>query len=316
MNSQNMQQDDIHIIGRNSNLTKEDVSKALKKHVYNNKKSWQKFFRLFLISLGVGFTVSGIVFFFAYNWEDLHKFVKIGLVEGILIVTTALVLLPKTNSNTKNIILTGSSILVGILFAVFGQIYQTGANAYDFFLAWTLFITLWVIISNFSPLWLLYLVLINTTVILYFQQVAKNWSLVLILTLLFIINLTVPTSTILFVKKNIPHWFTKTVTLASVCYATLGIVVGIMGQYQPVFPILFFLTATAFFFGIRHGLRTKSGFYLSIISFSVIIIASSLLIKIFDSEFTFLIISFFIISSITFTIKKLINIQKKWANEE
>jgi uncharacterized membrane protein len=307
----NITREDIHIISRHSNLTEKEVAKTLKENVYNDKEAWQKFFQLFFISLGVGFTVSGIVFFFAYNWADLHKFVKIGLTEGVLIVTTILVLLPKTNDNIRNIILTGASVLVGVLFAVFGQIYQTGANAYDFFLAWTIFVTLWVLVSNFAPLWLLFLVLINTTFFLYSQQVAKDWSEVLVFTSLFSINTAILISAILLVRKKAPNWFLNTVALASASCATTGIIIGIFDNYQTTFSILILITTIAFALGIWHGLTTKSVFYLSVIPFSLIIIVSALLIKLSHGEMMFLLVSLFIISSVTLTIKKLIDIQKK-----
>lgn len=311
-----MEREDIHIISTHSNLTENEIAKALKENVYSNKEAWQKFFQLFFISLGVGFTVSGIVFFFAYNWADLHKFVKIGLTECVLIATTVLVLLPKINDNIKSIILTGASVLVGILFAVFGQIYQTGANAYDFFLAWTVFVTLWVLVSNFAPLWLLYLILLNTTLILYSQQVAKDWSAVFICFLLFIINVTILISTTVWIKKKISNWFLNIVALASVSYATIGIINGIFKEFQIIFPILIFITAIAFALSIWHGLKIKSGFYLSIIAFSLIIIVSALLIKISNDEMMLLLVSLFIIASVTLVIKNLINIQKKWTNEK
>lgn len=311
-----MKREDIQIIGRHSNLTEKEIAKALKENVYNDKEAWQKFLRLFFISLGVGFTVSGIVFFFAYNWTDLHKFAKIGLTEGVLTATIILVLLPKINGNIRNIILTGASVLVGVLFAVFGQIYHTGANAYDFFLAWTVFVTLWVIVSNFAPLWLLYLIIINTTFILYSQQVAKDWSEVFVCSLLFIINATVLISAIFLGKKKIPNWFLNTVALASVSYVTIGVVIGIFYKYQVTFPVLILITSIAYALGIWHGLKTKSGFYLSVIPFSLIIIVSALLIKISDGEMMFLLVSLFIIASVTLTIKNLIDIQKKWTNEK
>jgi uncharacterized membrane protein len=312
----NIQREDIQIISRHSNLTEQGVERVLINNIYNDKESWQKFFRLFIISLGVGFTVAGIVFFFAYNWADLHKFVKIGLTQGILIAATIVALLPKINENIRNVILTGASVLVGVLFAVFGQIYQTGANAYDFFLAWTIFLTIWVLVSKFSPLWLIYLVLINTTFILYSQQVAKDWSEVFICFLLFIINTVVLISTIYFGKKKTPNWFLNTVALASIIYATIGIVIGIFDKHQTTFPILILFTAIIFALGFWHGLKTKSGFYLSVIPFSLIIIVSALLIKISDGEMMFLLVSLFIIGSVTLTIKNLIDIQKKWANEK
>jgi uncharacterized membrane protein len=312
----NIQREDIQIISRYSDLNEQVVDRVLRQNVYNDKASWQKFLRLFIISLGVGFTVAGIVFFFAYNWADLHRFVKIGLSQGVLIATTIVALLPKINENIRNIILTGASVLVGVLFAVFGQIYQTGANAYDFFLAWTVFVSIWVLVSKFSPLWLLYLVLINTTFILYSQQVAKDWSEVFICSLLFIINTSVLIHTIYFGNKKTSNWFLNTVALASISYATIGIVIGIFDKYQTTFIILILVTAIVFSLGIWHGLKTKSGFYLSIIPFSLIIIVSALLIKISDGEMMFLLVSLFIIGSVTLTIKNLIDIQKKWANEK
>lgn len=315
-----IQREDIYIISRHSNLNEKGVDKALKENVYNDKEAWQKFLRLFFITLGVGFTVSGIVFFFAYNWADLHKFAKIGLVEGLIIIATSLVLFPKISIQLRNIILLGSAILVGVLFAVFGQIYQTGANAYDLFLAWTIFVTLWVIVSNFAPLWLLYLILINTTFILYSEQVARDWSEVFIFTVLFAINTIVLIGTILLSKqkkmKNAPPWFLYTVALAAVIFATIGIIFGIFAEYQIVFPILILIVSAVYALGIWYGIKTKNGFYISVIPFSLIVIGAALLIKISDGEIMLLLVSLFIITSVTLVIKELLTIQKKWTHEK
>ena len=183
-----IEREDIHIIAQHSNWSEQHIANVLKKNIYNDKESWQKFLRLFFFSLGVGFTTAGVIFFFAYNWADLHKFVKIGLIESLIIISTFIILFSKISLEIKNILLTAGSILVGVLFAVFGQIYQTGANAYDFFLGWTLSIGIWVFVSNFAPLWLVFIALINTTLILYAQQVANYWSDIVVLTMLFIVN--------------------------------------------------------------------------------------------------------------------------------
>ena len=315
-----IQREDIYVIGEQGNLTEKEIAKALKENVYNNKEAWQKFFQLFFISLGVGFTVSGIIFFFAYNWADLHKFVKIGIVQGLVIVTTILALLPKINTNLRNIILTGASVLVGVLFMVYGQIYQTGVNAYDFFLAWTVFVTLWVVVSNFTPLWLLYMVLINTTFILYSQQIAKDWSGISIFATLFIFNTIVLISAIILSKykkaANIPNWFLNIIGLSCIAYATIGIITGIFDKYEFSFLILLLSTAGAFASGIWYGLKTKNGFYLSAIPFSFVIILSALFIKISDKFGMYLFISIFIVISVTLIIKMLIEFQKKWKDEE
>jgi uncharacterized membrane protein len=315
----NIEREELYLLSRHSNLGEEEVAQVLREKIYPDKQAWETFVKLLLITLGVGFTVSGIIFFFAYNWQNLHKFVKIGLTEGVLIVAIGCIFFIR-NSIVKNILLTFASVLVGVLYAVFGQIYQTGANAYDFFLAWTVFTTLWVVISNFAPLWLLYLVLLNTTFILYTQQVAQDWSEVLVFTLLFVINtvalLLFTTLAKYKAQLNIPKWFLQLLALASTTFATIGLCLGMFASYASVFPILIVLTLVLYILGIKYGLRTRSLFYLAIIPFSLIVIGAAILIKISEAEAMFFFISMFIIGSVTGVIVNLLRYQKKWSNEQ
>ncbi len=313
-----IKKEDIHIINRHSNWSAHSIEALLKKEVYNTKASWQQFLRVFFISLGVAFTITGILFFFAYNWADLHKFMKIGLVEALIMGVISVVLFSKISVDIKNILLTGASILVGVLFAIFGQIYQTGANAYDFFLGWTLFISIWVAVSNFAVLWLLFIILINTTIILYSQQVAYDWSEIFVFTLLFMMN-TAFLLTALFGKrihKNIiaPTWFSNTIALATVSISTLGISYGIFAEAEIFFIILLLTSVILYILGVKYSLKIKRTFYLSIIAFSVITIITAFFVKISNDFGMFLFISLFLIASVTFVIKTLINLQKKWAN--
>ncbi len=315
-----MDREDIHIISAHSNWTERGIDKVLKDKIYSDSNAWKRFLQLLFISLGIGFTVSGILFFFAYNWSDLHKFVKMGLIEGLIVSAASIVLFSKLNLNIKNIILTGTAVLVGVLIAVFGQIYQTGANSYDFFLGWTLFITLWVVISNFPSLWLVYLILINTTFILYSQQVASDWSEVFVFSILFLFNsiLLVAIHLLPKLKKEfiVPSWFISTVALAAITYSTIGIVYGIISSNKSSLSGLLIITTIAYTLGVYHSLKVKSSFYLSIIPFSVIIIISALLIKGSDGASMLFIVSLFIIVSVTLLIKGLLNLQKKWNNEK
>ena len=120
----------------------------------------------------------------------------------------------------------------------------------------------------------------------------------------------------IFVRKKIPGWLLKIVALVSVSYATIGIVIGILGKYQAAFPILILITTLIFVLGIWYGLKTKNGFYLSVIPFSLIIIVSALLLKISGGKMMFLFVSLFIIAGVSLTIKYLIYIQKEWTNEK
>ncbi len=310
--------DEIQLISRHSNWSVKSIDTLLKQDIYSTKASWKKFITLFFISLGVGFTTSGIIFFFAYNWADLHKFIKIGLIEGLIVSTLLIAFFAKISIDYKNILLTGASILVGVLFAVFGQIYQTGANAYDFFLGWTLFIALWVAVSHFAPLWLVFIVLINTTIILYSEQVANHWSENFVFTILFIVNLVFLTTT-LFVpkitsKNKPPKWFTNLLALATVFFSTIGISIGVFQNFETSFIVLIILTALFYSLGIMYGLKVKSGFYLSIIPFSLIIITTAFLVNLSEEAGMFFFISLFVVVSVTILIKNLLDLQKKWIN--
>lgn len=310
--------EDIHIISRNSNWGEPQVQEALRQHVYHDANNWQKFLHIFFISLGIGLTTAGIIFFFAYNWDELHKFIKIGLIEGLLIVSILLVLLSKIPTNTKNIILTASSALVGVLLAVFGQVYQTGANAYDLFLSWTLFITLWVLVANYAPLWLLYIILINITLMLYKEQVAYHWSALYLFTALFAIDTFILIS-LMFLHKyqkgfSLPTWFTNILALVAIALATIGISAAILDSTKGlILPLIG--TLLIYISGILYSLKEKSIFFLSIISLSAIIILSAFFIEQSSSMGMYLFISLFIIVCVTILIRILLSLQNKWKND-
>jgi uncharacterized membrane protein len=314
-----LNRDDIHIIARHSNLNEEGIAKTLKVFVYTNSASWRLFLRLFFLALGVSFTLAGNVCFFSYNWADLNKFAKIGIILGLVIVTSFLAMIPKFSITVRNILLTGASVLVGVLFAVFGQIYQTGANAYDFFLAWTICITIWVLLSDFAPLWAIYLALINITIALYSAQVANTWEGIPMITALTILNAIVLACSIFLNANNrnvkIPLWFTNSLALVVVYMATMGVMMIIFDRTEPVDLPHLIVTAILYAAGCWYGLRYKRAFYLSIIPFSLILIISAKLIEISDGAAMFLTTSIFVIASVTFLIMQLIRMQKKWANE-
>ena len=106
------------------------------------------------------------------------------------------------------------------------------------------------------------------------------------------------------------------VALACIGYATIGMIFGIVSQYETSFLVLAVMTLGLYALGIWYGLQSKSGFYLSVIPFSLIIMVSARLFKISTEEMMFLGVGLFIVASVTLVIKNLINLQKKWANEQ
>ena len=50
-------------------MEKSDFSPLPRQALYANKRQWNQFLSIFLLAAGIGFTVAGIIFFFAYNWD-------------------------------------------------------------------------------------------------------------------------------------------------------------------------------------------------------------------------------------------------------
>ena len=106
------------------------------------------------------------------------------------------------------------------------------------------------------------------------------------------------------------------VSLAAVSYATIGMVSGIFEFYDPLIFGLLLIIAISYVMGVRYGVQSKSVFYVSIISFSILIIISALLLELSDQEAMFLMVSLFIVFGVLSTVKHMIDLQKKWANEK
>lgn len=261
----------------------------LQQQVYADGSHWRRFLNLLLPALGVSFMVSGILFFFAYNWTDLNKFAKLGMIEALLVGAVALVLFTRWNLPIKQIILTGASFLVGALFAVYGQIYQTGANAYDFFLGWTLFVTLWAIASGYPPLWLVWIGLVNITIYLYGKQtdiVDEGMRVLLNNSHTLLCALAVIVAEALYASGRMRKrtvWFVNAVALAALACATANAINSILTSYEQgavTLPIALVLFAA----GLCFGFRKRQLFYISTIPFCALLMLEALLLQVLEKS--------------------------------
>jgi len=96
----------------------------------------------------------------------------------------------------------------------------------------------------------------------------------------------------------------------------MGIVHGFLDEPDADFHFLLISAIILFGLGIWQSLKEKNGFYLAVIPLSIIIIVSTLLFEILQEDASFLLVSLFIITSITLVIWNLISLQKKWKNEK
>ncbi len=120
---------------------------------------------------GVLFILAGIALFFAFNWASMSHYMKLGLLQCAVIGAVVFAAVAGLRSTFGKFALFSASFLTGVFLAIIGQTYQTGADPYELFLAWAALITPWVIVGRQAALWLLWMCLINLTLLLYWTEI-------------------------------------------------------------------------------------------------------------------------------------------------
>jgi uncharacterized membrane protein len=135
-----------------------------------SRAAWRRFLgRSFLVA-GSALLLAAVIFFFAFNWQALGRFEKLGLVAaGIAGAAVAAWQRPRRISGQVSLM--AACVLAGALLAIYGQTYQTGADPYQLFLLWAVLIAPWVVASGFAGAWVLWVVLLNTALSLFWAQV-------------------------------------------------------------------------------------------------------------------------------------------------
>lgn len=101
-----------------------------------NEDKWRQWARLALLALGVGQIIAAVIFFFAFNWAefpDIGKFAAIEILTVILVGFAIFVGFDRPLGQAAGI---AAFVSFGVLLAVVGQVYQTGADAWTLFVIW------------------------------------------------------------------------------------------------------------------------------------------------------------------------------------
>jgi len=152
-------------------ITVDNIDEALRAtQVAPDIKTWRTFIDHLLLWLGGLALVFSGLFFIAYNWNEIGRFAKFGSVE--ICVVLAVIAFCKLGQSTISgkVSIFMAAIFLGVLLALYGQTYQTGADLWQLFFNWALLILPWVFIGRFPAMWILWILLINLSVVLYFQE--------------------------------------------------------------------------------------------------------------------------------------------------
>jgi uncharacterized membrane protein len=243
-----------------------------------DRQHWLEFLDRILLGLGILLLLSGIVFFVAANWNILGKFGHFALLEGLLLTGILISWRLGTQSLAGQAAIIASSLLVGILLALIGQTYQTGADSWELFLPWTLLILPWVLLAGNGILWLIWIALLNMSIITYmgvyhsplrtlFGADDVSWALFLINTLALILWQLLTTS-----HKH--QWGLRLLATTSGIFITILTLPAVAGSSPSSWAVpVWLLWLAGLYWGYRH--KTRDLYILTGAVLSLIVIIST-----------------------------------------
>ncbi|WP_372870407.1 DUF2157 domain-containing protein [Shewanella sp.] len=145
-------------------------------------QDWLARFSVVGIYLGALSFAVGVIFFFAYNWDYLHRFIKFALIESaLLLILAGLYRFGKRDwpwGIPAALMLL--DLLVGALLALSGQVYQTGADPWQLFAIWSAFSLFPAFAYRNDLLWCAAILQANLALWLHFQALGRffvfDWS--------------------------------------------------------------------------------------------------------------------------------------------
>lgn len=148
----------LHALAGAGILDPAELEQALSESGYRpTRASWSAYLYWHALILGVVLLVAGVIFFVAANWSTLPGLVRMGLVGVPMIAAFSIGgYLGESLAGRVASLLGG--LLFGPLLAVHGQIYQTGADAWELFAWWTLVLIATGALVRFVGTWVLALI--------------------------------------------------------------------------------------------------------------------------------------------------------------
>jgi uncharacterized membrane protein len=132
-------------------------------------RAWRIFLDRLLLWLGGLALAFAALFFVAYNWNEIGRFAKFAMVEAAIVLVVLAYWKFGAATVKAKVSLLVATILLGVLLALYGQTYQTGADPWQLFFTWSLMMLPWAIIGRFAAIWIVWIALVNLSVVLYYE---------------------------------------------------------------------------------------------------------------------------------------------------
>ncbi|QOP41016.1 DUF2157 domain-containing protein [Sulfurimonas marina] len=317
----------ITFLLENNYLKPENTTYALKlSGISPDALRWRNFIdTLLLVLAGLAIAV-GIMFFIAYNWDEIGKFTQFSLVEISIIISMIIYFRADKEKIAAKIALTAASILLGVLLALFGQTYQTGADTWELFFNWALLILPWVFIGRFATIWVIWIVLIDISILLYYKTFGSLlgtffsskdtllWSMFIFNTAMVLLGEVISPYQP-WLKKE--YWAKRFIMVIGGSSITWLVIVYILDRDTAIIPTLvwiLYLTALYFIYrNIKHDLFMLAGGCFSAILVVTVFLGKHLT-KTFH-EFGLFLLMFIVVGMGALSAIWLKNLYKEWHNE-
>lgn len=135
---------------------------------------WRSFLVPVLSVLGLLSLVAGALFFVAWNWAQMPKMAKFALAELLIVALVAVVWWRWYEGLARSTLL-AVGLSFGALFALYGQVYQTGADSWELFRAWLYVLLPLSLIARQNSLWFCSWVVANLAFQLYYTTLFMSF---------------------------------------------------------------------------------------------------------------------------------------------
>jgi len=161
---------DITRLIEQGSVPKNNIDSALQAvEFYPDTSDWRLFIDRALLFLGALGVSLSLLLFIAYNWTELGRFSKFALVQAFIVVAITIAAKCSNNKAIFQAATLAAVVALGVLLALFGQTYQTGADPWQLFAVWAVLMLPWALIAQSAAIWLIWVVLLNTALFLYLQ---------------------------------------------------------------------------------------------------------------------------------------------------
>lgn len=137
-----------------------------------DRQGWLDFAERFLLVVGALCLVLGILFFFAFNWASLKPWMRFALLQTAFLGAALGAWHRGLESPSGQALHLSAAVLVGVNLAIYGQVYQTGADAFELFVGWAALLVPWLVAAPHRGMRALWIALVELSFLLWCAQVA------------------------------------------------------------------------------------------------------------------------------------------------